>query len=256
MARGRSRLKGRDPGPTGPVLLALETGGDHLGVAVWRLAEKSDPSGRSWRLLEEVSQHRGHRHADTILSLVDEMLTRHELSPSDLALIAVGRGPGGFTGVRVGMATALGLGQGLGAQVWPVDSLMALAMNGAMGSAPVLALVDARKGEVYGGVYRFDPVGDVTCLMEPVVAPADKVVEQARAVSEELIILGSGALVSGHASPVPPSWHVTSAAHLGILAARSWEGALRQGDRAPAFDPAYVRASDAEIALEQRLQRD
>ncbi len=256
MARRSSRLKGRDPGPMGPVLLALETGGDHLGVALWRLAEEVDPTGGSWRLLEEVSQHRGHRHADTILSLVDEMLGRHDLSPPDIELIAVGRGPGGFTGVRVGMATALGLGQGLSAQVWPVDSLMALAMNGATGGAPVLALIDARKGEVYGGVYRFDAISGPTCLMEPVVAPAAQVVEAARAVSKELIILGSGSLVSGLASPVPPSWHVASAAHLGTLAAHSWEASNRDGDRAPALDPAYVRASDAEIALEQRLQRD
>lgn len=256
MARGRARLKGRDPGPTGPTLLALETGGDHLGVALWRLAEEPDPSGRSWRLLEEVSQHRGHRHADTILSLVDEMLERHERSPRDIELIAVGRGPGGFTGVRVGMATALGLGQGLGAQVWPVDSLLALAMNGATGAAPVLALIDARKGEVYGAVYGFDPVRGPSALMEPVVGPADEVLKRAHGVSQDLIILGSGALISGLASPVPPSWHVASAAHLGAAAARAWEGANRQAEQAPAFDPAYVRASDAEIALEQRLRGD
>ena len=256
MARRGSRLKGRDPGPTGPVVLALETGGDHLGVALWRLAEEIDPTGTSWRLLEDVSQHRGHRHADTILSLVDEMLSRHELAPSDIELIAVGRGPGGFTGVRVGMATALGLGQGLEAQVWTVDSLMALAMNAATSPAPVLALIDARKGEVYGGVYGFDSTYSASCLMAPVVAPAQEVVSRARAISDELIIVGSGALVSGTASPVPPSWHVGSAAHLGTLAARSWEGSNRDSGQAPAFDPAYVRASDAEIALEQRLQPD
>ena len=256
MARRTARLKGRDPGPQGPALLALETGGDHLGVALWRLAEQVDPTGRAWRLLEEVSQHRGHRHADAILSLVDEMLGRHELSPEDIGLIAVGRGPGGFTGVRVGMATALGLGQGLEAQVWPVDSLLALAMNAAVMGSRVLALIDARKGEVYGGLYEFDAEGSPVCLMAPMVAPAELVIERAREIAPELIIIGSGALVSGSSSAVPASWHVASAAQLGSLAGRSWEGANRDAGRAPAFDPAYVRASDAEIALKRRLSSD
>ena len=64
MARRRERLKGRDLGPQGPLALALETGGDHLGVALWRLAEEARGQGEK-RLLEEVTQHRGHRPADS-----------------------------------------------------------------------------------------------------------------------------------------------------------------------------------------------
>ena len=253
MARRRERLKGRDLGPQGPLALALETGGDHLGVALWRLAEEAREQGEK-RLLEEVTQHRGHRHADAVLSLVGVMLERHELTPKDIELIAVGRGPGGFTGVRVGMATALGIGQGLGAAIWTVDSLHALAMNGAVPGAEVLAMIDARKGEVYGALYRFDGEGEAACLMEPMVAPASTVLERARERSDEPVVLGSGALAYGVASPVPLSWHVASAAHVGSVAIRAWEAAGRDGSRAPSFDPAYVRASDAEIALEKRLQ--
>ena len=255
MARRKARLKGRDPGPQGPVLLALETGGDHLGVALWRAPVSAAAAG-GWRLLEEVTQHRGHRHADAILSLVDVMLTRQELSTDDIGLIAIGRGPGGFTGVRVGMATALGLAQGLGVDVWPVDSLLALSMNAAAPGARVLALIDARKGEVYGALYEFDSEGAPTCLMEPVVDNPKVVLDRAQELSDSLIIVGSGALAYDLASPVLPSWHVASAANLGSVAGRAWEVANRDGNCAPVFDPAYVRASDAEIALEQRLQSD
>ena len=256
MGRRAARLKGRDLGPQGPALLALETGGDHLGVALWRLPQERDVEGERWRLLEEVSQHRGHRHADAILSLVDEMLERHELTPQAIGLIAVGRGPGGFTGVRVGMATALGLSQGLGAPIWPVDSLLALAMNGASSGAAVLALLDARKGEVYGALYRFGEDGKPICLMEPMVAAAERVVGRARELAGDLIIIGSGAKASGLATSVPPRWHVASAAHLGGLAARGWETVERDATRVPVFDPAYVRPSDAEIALRERESRE
>ena len=54
MGRRAARLKGRDLGPQGPALLALETGGDHLGVALWRLPQERDVEGERWRLLEEV----------------------------------------------------------------------------------------------------------------------------------------------------------------------------------------------------------
>jgi tRNA threonylcarbamoyl adenosine modification protein YeaZ len=252
VGRGAQRLRGRDPGPTGPLVLALETGGEHLGVALWRLGEEPDPSGASWRLLEEARSHRGHRHADTVLSLVDGALERHDLERTDIALVAVGRGPGGFTGIRVGMATAGGLALGLDAAIWPVDSLAALAMNGAGGGVPVLALIDARKSEVYGAVYGFGDDGEIICLLPPMVAPAVDVHARARALAPELVILGSGALISGLASVLPPSCHVGSAAHVGVLAAKAWEAAGRDGAQAPPFDPAYVRASDAELALAKR----
>lgn len=255
MARRRERLKGRDLGPQGPLVLALETGGDHLGVALWRLPEQAGGEGGA-RLLEDVTQHRGHRHADAVLSLVGVMLERHELAPKDIELVAVGRGPGGFTGVRVGMATALGIGQGLGAAIWPVDSLRALAMNGAAPGAEVLAMIDARKGEVYGALYGFGGEGEIACLMEPMVAQASTVLERARERSDQPVILGSGALAYGVGSAVPLSWHVASAAHVGSVAIRAWEAADRDGSCAPSFDPAYVRASDAEIALERRLQAE
>jgi tRNA threonylcarbamoyladenosine biosynthesis protein TsaB len=219
-------------------------------VALWRLGEQPDTSGSaSWRLVEEVTSHRGHRHADTVLGLVDGALERHALDRTDIALIGVGRGPGGFTGIRVGMATAGGLALGLGAVVWPVDSLLALAMNGAGGPAPVLALIDARKSEVYGALYGFGDDGEATCLLPSMVATVEVVLERAGEVASDFIVLGSGALISGVASALPPSSHVGRAAHVGALAARAWEAAGRDGSKAPDFDPAYVRASSAELAL-------
>ncbi|MEC9072373.1 MAG: tRNA (adenosine(37)-N6)-threonylcarbamoyltransferase complex dimerization subunit type 1 TsaB, partial [Myxococcota bacterium] len=140
MARSPSRLRGA-PGPTGPVVVGLETGSEHLGLALWRLPEETGTSSAGWRLLEERTSHRGHRHATLVLGWLEEALQAHELESEQLALIACGRGPGGFTGIRVGMATALGLSLGLGRPVWPVDSLTALALKAPSSASSVVTMI-------------------------------------------------------------------------------------------------------------------
>ena len=248
MPRPARRLVG-PPLPEGPVVLGIETGGFHLGLSLWRLPEAVGAPQPQWHLLELTSARLGHRHARTILAEVDAMLSRQQLTPADVALIGVGRGPGGFTGVRVGMATALGIGLGLGATVWPVDSLAVLARHAAGYPGVVVPLIDARKSEVYGAAYRVPLDRPPERLAEPMVGPRDVVLETLREVTGESdpLVFGSGAVVYGGGSAVPPSWHIPCASHSGWLAAQAWEVAERDGAKAPSIDPAYVRPSDAEL---------
>ncbi len=238
----RGRLRG-PTGPTGPWVLGFESGGDHLSVALWRLAADPAAPPRTWRLVGQQIHHRGHRHADAALTLADQLLGMANLAPGDLALVASGRGPGGFTGVRVGLATAVGLGAAVGCPVWPVDSLRALAMN-AGGAGVVLPLIDARRNEAYGAVYR-----DGERLSEPRVGPASVLVRDAEAIAgaAPLAVFGSGATAYDVASAgVPATWHIPRAAHTALLAARSWNAAGRP-ETGPVVDPAYIRPSDAEL---------
>ena len=255
MGRRLTRRFAGAPGPTGPVVVGLETGGDHLAVALWRLPAEPGTAPDRWRLLEDAASHRGHRHAQALLPMLDEMLTRQELTPADIALIGVDRGPGGFTGVRVGMATALGLSLGQTATIWPVDSLAALACHAAGVPGVAVPLLDARKGEVYGAPFRVGADGVPSPLWPARVGPHSEVLAAAReaAGDEPLHVFGSGAQVYECATVVPPTWHAPSASHAGWLAAHAWEAAGRDASAAPAFDPAYVRASDAELA--QAAQR-
>ncbi|MGM0576622.1 MAG: tRNA (adenosine(37)-N6)-threonylcarbamoyltransferase complex dimerization subunit type 1 TsaB [Myxococcota bacterium] len=248
--RPRRRFEGSQ-GPTGPVLLGIETGGEHLGLALWRLPEEPGRPPSAWRLLEDATSFRGRRHASSLLPMLDEMLDRQGLAPDDVDLVAVGRGPGGFTGVRVGMATGLGLGLGQGAPVWAVDSLAVLASNSAGDARLALPLLDARKGEVYGALYRVPAKGPPVRLMEPLVAPHEAALERAReaAAGEPIAVFGSGALAFDCADAVPPAWHLASAATTAYLAGLEWEAAGRSAAAAPPVDPAYVRKSDAELAL-------
>jgi tRNA threonylcarbamoyl adenosine modification protein YeaZ len=84
--------------------------------------------------------------AQHVLSAVDAVLGEAEIDVRDISSIAVGRGPGSFTGLRIGLATALGLSEALGVPVIGVDTLGVLQHAG---SAGAIAVIDARRGEVF-----------------------------------------------------------------------------------------------------------
>lgn len=122
-------------------ILALETSTEAGSCALWRDGlrdERSCPPGRS--------------HSETLLPLVREMLAAHGLTVSALDAIAFGTGPGAFTGLRVACGAAQGLAVATGRPVVPVTSLETMAAE--CGEARVLALLDARMGEVYYGFYE------------------------------------------------------------------------------------------------------
>lgn len=130
-------------------LLAIETSTEACSVA---LAVDGD--------IRERFELAPRGHAERVLPWIDALLADSGLPKTALDAIAVGRGPGAFTGVRLGIAIAQGIGFALERPLLPVSTLAALALGaGAAAGERVLAAIDARMGEVYACGYLIDAAG-------------------------------------------------------------------------------------------------
>ncbi len=109
-------------------------------------------------LISEYTTNYKKTHSQTLLPMLDEVKKMTELDLSTLDAIAVSAGPGSFTGLRIGSATAKGLGLALDKPLIGVPTVDALAMNLYGTDSLICPLMDARRNQVYTGVYTFEPV--------------------------------------------------------------------------------------------------
>lgn len=136
-------------------LLAIETSTEACSVA---LIHGDEVVARS-----EIAPR---RHAELVLPMADALLAEAGLGRHALDVIAVGRGPGAFTGVRLGISLAQGMALALDVPVVTVSSLAALALEAPEDDAAILAVIDARMGEIYTASYRRDDNGGLIVLDE------------------------------------------------------------------------------------------
>lgn len=134
------------------MLLALDTATPSTVVAL------SDGDGTVAEARDDTPAGARPRHAAAVLSLGQELLDRAGRDWGELSRIVVGVGPGGFTGLRIGVSTARALAQAHGLPLAAVSSLEALAAGAqpAADGRPVLAAIDARRGEVFAGAWSPD----------------------------------------------------------------------------------------------------
>jgi tRNA threonylcarbamoyladenosine biosynthesis protein TsaB len=130
-------------------LLAFETSTEACSVALWRDGE-----------VVERFEIAPRRHAELALPWAEALLAEAGVARTQLDAIAVGRGPGAFTGVRLGVAIAQGIALALDIPVLPVSTLLALAARAPAPAQRVLAAIDARMGEVYLGAFAREDGGD------------------------------------------------------------------------------------------------
>src|SRR5687768_6423775 len=148
-------------------LLAFETATEACSVALWLDGE-----------VRERFELAPRRHAELSLPWAEELLAAAGISKAQLDAIAIGRGPGAFTGVRLAIALAQGIALALDKPIVPVSTLAALALRA--GGPRVLASIDARMGEIYSAAFELRD-GDAFALSDEIVAaPTDVQLPDAR----------------------------------------------------------------------------
>lgn len=208
-------------------LLALDTATEQCSVAL--LAGERT-------ILRTQRTPRG--HADLVLPMVAEVLDEAGLSLAQLDAIAFGRGPGGFTGVRIAVGVAQGLALGTNLQLIPVSSLAAVAQQVARPGRDILVCMDARMKEVYWGVFVVAEDGFVTLRGEERVDPPENVQATAG------IAVGTGfaaypSLAARFTGLEIDADRLPSAEDIAHLAAKAWRSG---GGVAPsAAAPVYLR---------------
>ena len=229
-----------------PLILAIDTATPCCSVA---LTEGCRQDGRVMAALTLCGTV---THSRRLLTTVDWLLAEMAISWPEIDGVAVSIGPGSFTGLRIGMATAKGFVYAAAKPLLGVSTLAALA-SGCSSSKMICAVLDARKKEVYSAFFRQDGFGAIRQVSNISVMHPEHLAER---IQEPVYMVGDAVAVYGnlwHAilgdafESAPAQMHAPMAASLGLLAAEQ----LLAGqtlDKASAA-PLYVRASDAELSL-------
>jgi tRNA threonylcarbamoyladenosine biosynthesis protein TsaB len=191
-------------------------------------------------------------HSETLLASIQEVLERVGESLGSAGLIAVGLGPGTWTGLRVGITTAKALAYGLAVPIIGVSSLDAIAAGVRDYRGRLAVITDARRREVYGRCYDVDGSGGITAGGDIFVVPPEFL---GRFVDADYALVGSGIdLVSerdrGSRQILSAQFGQVDAGAICRLATLQYR---REGPGEPgAVMPIYVRQSDAEVAREKK----
>lgn len=203
-------------------------------------------------MLAEFTMNYKKTHSQTLLPMLDEMAKMIELDLNTVDAIAVAGGPGSFTGLRIGSATAKGLGLALHKPLITIPTVDGLAYNLCGTEKIVCPLMDARRNQVYTGIYEFE--GNTLKVIEPQMAVDISVIaEKLNTLGREVIFLGDGypvyekkleELMRIPYMAAPAHLSRQRAGALGTLAlAYAKEGKL---ESAADHQPDYLRLSQAE----------
>ncbi len=219
-------------------ILAIDTSSPFLCVAA------RDGKGRS----AEICLGGELRHAEKLVELTGELLEKLRIKRKDLHMIICGIGPGSYTGIRIGIATAKGLAAGLGSSVIPISSLDLIAERARFVKGRLAVILDARRNRLYGALYEFRSgqcrkvVSDRVFLLDQFLKHVDKDIaltgDGVRVFGDQIRKqLGNGVLLLDE-----PFWYPRAISALSILERVS---SMKRTDL-KFLKPAYLSMSEAE----------
>lgn len=223
------------------LILGIETATPQVGCAI----------GGHEGVLASAHSSRGKRHAETLTPAIDFIRRQARIDLSEIGVVAVDLGPGLFTGLRVGIASAKAMAHALRVPMIGVHSLDLVAFPVRFSPRLIVAVLDARRGEVYHAFYRQVP-GGLQRLTEPGLDSPDDLVSEIIARNEECLLVGDGAVryrevfdgvtkvdIGDQALAYPTATALVQLAHSRAMReewVNPWE-----------LQPLYLRAPDAEI---------
>jgi len=228
-------------------LLAVETATQHQSVAAL--------DGQ--KVVARADQDAGGAHAKWLVPTIDRVLASGGLTLSDLDGLAVSIGPGSFTGLRVGLATMMGLRLVTGLPLAAVPTLEAMAWNLRSADRPVCPILKSRRGEVYWALYQWTSAGVLSCITDEQVGPLELLV---RAINGPMLVFGEGwqayrddirRLLGARACDAceaPLETMAASAVSVGLAGLER----LARGEMAgQGLSPRYVQRAEAELNWER-----
>lgn len=228
-------------------ILALDSSGLVASIAV--LEDET--------MVAEYTVNYKKTHSQTLLPMLDEVAKMTELDMNTIDAVAVASGPGSFTGLRIGAATAKGFGLALGKPLIAVPTLAALACNCYGTEKLICPLMDARRNQVYTGIYRYEKELEVITSQKAV--DILHIIAELNDMQKDVIFLGDGVPVYEQQikenSKVPYSFapaHMSRqrAGAVGTLA--FWYYQKGEYQSAGEMRPDYLRKSQAEREREER----
>ena len=198
-------------------------------------------------------------HSETLLPMIDEIVRMTETDPCTIEAIAVAAGPGSFTGLRIGSSTAKGLGMAYEIPIIPVPTCHALAYNVWTANDTIICpIMDARRNQVYTGIYKFE-AGKLVVLQDQMAVDIKDLLAILSTYSQGVVFVGDGVPVFRQIIDemfrqkhffAPAHCNRQRAAAVAALGARFYEdGCFETADE---HVPVYLRKSQAEREYEER----
>lgn len=232
-------------------LLAIDSSGMVASVAL--MTEE--------KLIGEYTINNKKTHSQTLLPMIDEMMKMIGQEIEEIDGIAIASGPGSFTGLRIGSATAKGLAFALNKPIISVPTLEAIASN-VYGTDQLLCpMMDARNNQVFVGLYRYEN-GQLVTILDQTVLSIDELCAKINELDTKTMFLGDGAQVYGDiisenvfvTKEFAPAYLANQrASAVAMCAIRKYrEGKI---DTADSHVPEYLRLSQAEREMQEKLKK-
>ena len=199
-------------------------------------------------------------HSQKLMPMIENMLKISEINVNDMDMIAICQGPGSFTGLRIGMATAKALSHVNNLPIVGVNSLELLAGNMDLSDKKICSILDAQRTQVYMGQYKFEN-NKLVEIKSVDVVEIDELLEELKSSNEEWILVGEAVYkyedkikeIENICVPAP-SHNVNKASSLCTIAMNKYDQNIDVYD-CYTINPVYIRKSQAEVQYDEKMKR-